>query len=254
MKDALSFLSKYGLSQKEIDVYIACLQLGDANVSAIARRADTKRPSTYLILEDLMKRGLIDIQKTKQGARYRALNPKRIMTNLQTLQKEYEEALPSLIGAYHDKKHKPVVSVYEDYGVYDRIADEVREYVETGKEALYFGNSEFFYQKQSKVDLWFKVMKNKRSHCREIICGDGEVQRTYIKQVQSLGNPNYQVKNLKNPPHPVRTEFGIWKDTVYQFSGSGKELYTIVIEHSALADMQRTVFEQMWESLPEIKK
>ena len=250
MKEVLSFISRYGLSPKEIDVYIASLQLGDASVATIARRANIKRPSTYLVLEGLVKRGLVDIMKTRRGAHYRPLNPKRIASGIELLQKEYESALPTLTGAYRDKKHKPVVSVHEDYQVYDRIADEVREYVQSGKEALYFGNSEFFYQKPAKVDLWFKVMKNKRCHCREIICGDGPTQKACIKQIRALGNPNYQVKNLKNPTHPVHTEFGIWKDTVYLFSGSGKEMYTIITENSALANTQRVVFEQIWESLP----
>ncbi len=250
MDHLVSFLHTYGLSQKEVDVYLACLQLGEGSVATIARRAGTKRPGTYLILEDLIKRGLVDTQQTQRGITYHALNPQKISTNLQSLQTEFQSVLPELTSLYRNKKHKPVVSVYEQYAAYDRIADEVRDYVQTGKEALYFGNSEFFFHKKSKVDLWFRVMKNKRTKCREIICGDGATQREYIERVKALKNPNYQVRQIKKPPYPVLSEFGIWKDNVYFFSGSGKELYTIVIEHTTLAHTQRTVFESIWNSLP----
>ncbi len=52
-------LSALGLSQKEATVYVALLELGTASVQAIARRADLVRPTTYVILEALTKKGLV---------------------------------------------------------------------------------------------------------------------------------------------------------------------------------------------------
>jgi len=251
MKSIETFFRSFGLSEKEIAVYMACVQLGEASVLTLSKRAGTKRPSTYLILESLMKQGLVDTLKTKQGITYHPLHPKKLLTQLHTLEKDYEAVLPDLIGMYHSREDKPIISIFEDYDVYSRIADEVREFVKTGKEALYFGNSEHFYTKTEKVDAWFAVMKNKKTRCREIICGIGAVQRETAQRIKKLGNPLYQVKLLAEPTHSVVTEFGVWGDTVVFFSGEGKDLFTIRIESKKMADTQRALFDQLWSSLGE---
>ncbi|MDB4992515.1 MAG: transcriptional regulator TrmB [Parcubacteria group bacterium] len=249
MDQMRNFLAKYGLNEKEIDVYLACLQLGEASVLTLSKRAGTKRPTTYLILDSLMAKGLVDSFKTKQGITYHPLHPKKLLTQLTNLQSEYEEILPAIIGMYRSKEDKPIIGVYEDYDVYDRIAEEVREFVETGKEALYFGNSEHFYTNPARVSKWLRTMRNKRSHCREILCGSGPVQNEYIKTVQELGNPNFQAKLMSDTSDPVLTEFGVWGDKVVFFSGEGKDLFTITIESKKMADTQRAIFNQLWKSI-----
>ena len=52
-------LLAYGLSEKETHVYLAALSLGAASVARIAQRANEKRPTTYLVLEDLMRKNLV---------------------------------------------------------------------------------------------------------------------------------------------------------------------------------------------------
>lgn len=248
MKSITEFLERYGLSDKEINVYLACIELGEGSVLTLSRRANIKRPTTYLVLEELMKRGLVDSRKTQKGLLYRALHPKKIATQIKNLAQEYEEVLPDLLGAYHSKEDKPIIGVYEDYDIYERIADEVRTYVDTGKEALYFGNSEHFYSNPQLVKKWFSVMKNRRTKCREILCGVGKVQKDYQKKVATLKNPNYQVKLLE-PVCDVVTEFGVWGNKVVFFSGTGKDLYTIVVESEKQANTQRAIFERLWASL-----
>jgi len=249
MDEIRNFLLAYGLDSKEVDVYLACLQLGDASVLTLSKRAGTKRPTTYLVLESLVRKGMVDARKTKQGLTYHALHPKKLATQLNNLQTGYAEVLPELLGMYRSKEDKPIIGVYEDYDVYDRLVDEVREYVATGKEALYFGNSEYFYRRPEKAAKWFATMKDKRNSCREILCGQGEIQSEYLRKVRDLNNPHYQARHLKQTAYPVLTEFGVWGDRVVFFSGTGKDLFTITIDSKKTADTQRAIFEQLWHSV-----
>ena len=249
MGEIKAFFERFGLNDKEIEVYLACLELGAASVLTLSRRAGTKRPGTYLILDNLAKKGLVDAKKSKYGLMYHALHPKKVMTQLRGLESDYEKLFPQMMGLFHDREDKPVIGVYEDYDVYDRIADEVREYVASGKEALYFGNSEYFYQRTDKMEKWFAAMKNKRHKCREILCGDGPVQRAYAQRVRAIGNPQYQARQLKSPANPVVTEFAVWGDKTVFFSGTGKDLFTITIEGRHTANTHRAIFEQLWTSL-----
>lgn len=248
MKSVADFLTRYGLEEKEIKVYLACIELGEGSVLTLAKRADVKRPTAYLILDGLMRRGLVESRKTQKGLLYRALHPKKIATQIKHLSEEYEEMLPDLLSVYHSKEDKPVIAVYEDYDIYEKLADEICEYAKTGKENLYFGNTEYFYANDVITKRWFAVMKNKRHRCREILCGTGPVQVEYQKEVAKLGNPNYQVRLLR-PQHPVVTEFGIWGNKIVFFSGTGKDLYTIVIESEKQVNTHKAIFEQIWQSL-----
>ena len=53
-------LIKFGLSEKEASVYIALLELEVAVVQEIASAAGINRSSTYVVLEALQKRGLVN--------------------------------------------------------------------------------------------------------------------------------------------------------------------------------------------------
>ena len=85
---------------------MACLSLGEASVLTLSKRARTKRPTTYLILEELQRKGLVDTFQTKRGLVYRALHPKKIGTQLKNLEQDFTEILPTLMALHHDKKDK----------------------------------------------------------------------------------------------------------------------------------------------------
>ena len=55
----LDSLKKIGLSENEAKVYLATLELGSSTAQQIAQKAELKRPTTYVQLETLMKRGLV---------------------------------------------------------------------------------------------------------------------------------------------------------------------------------------------------
>lgn len=59
MENILQGLMNLGLHRKEAQVYFALLQLGQSSAQAVAQKAGVKRPTTYLILGELMQRGLV---------------------------------------------------------------------------------------------------------------------------------------------------------------------------------------------------
>ena len=59
MENLNEVIEKIGLSKKEAKVYLALLRIGQSSASLIAKNSGLKRPTTYLILEDLRKRGFV---------------------------------------------------------------------------------------------------------------------------------------------------------------------------------------------------
>lgn len=114
-------LKKIGLSDKEAKVYLATLELGQASVSDISKKAGVNRPTTYVILDSLIKKGLCSTYAGKdKKIRYIAESPEMIISVLELQKKEIEEKqkmidelMPQLHAIYNQQGNKPVVRFFE---------------------------------------------------------------------------------------------------------------------------------------------
>lgn len=84
-------LRKLGLSEKEVRVYLAGLELGPNSVQNIAKEAGLTRPTAYEIIKKLEDKKLF--LKTKQRGKrlFRAQSPESILGILRTQKREIEE-------------------------------------------------------------------------------------------------------------------------------------------------------------------
>ena len=70
--DEITNLQKLGLTDKEALVYRASLELGKFSVIQISRKTSLKRPTCYLILDSLLKKGLVSIIPQSKKLLYQA--------------------------------------------------------------------------------------------------------------------------------------------------------------------------------------
>ena len=84
-------LRKLGLTDKEVKVYLAGLELGPSPVQKIAERAKISRPTTYEIIKKLEGKGLFTEVKQKKKRAFTAQSPERILGILRTQKREIEE-------------------------------------------------------------------------------------------------------------------------------------------------------------------
>ncbi len=105
-------LTHLGLTPKQADVYLALLQAGSASVAQLSKRADTKRPTTYLILEELRSKGLATITPGKRII-YTAESPERLAEEERRRSDLLKAKIPELAALYNSKKEKPKIRYYE---------------------------------------------------------------------------------------------------------------------------------------------
>ena len=89
-------LRKLGLKEKEVNVYLAALELGFSSVQNIARKAGISRPTAYDIIKELISKGLmkeVKRQGTTQGERtfFAAESPDNLLGLLRVQKREIEE-------------------------------------------------------------------------------------------------------------------------------------------------------------------
>ncbi len=75
VKNYTDSLQQLGLSENEASVYVALLGLGRASVQDIASEAGIKRPTTYLVLDELRKKGFVLKEPHTKRSLYTAKDP-----------------------------------------------------------------------------------------------------------------------------------------------------------------------------------
>jgi sugar-specific transcriptional regulator TrmB len=118
-------LEAIGLSDKQSSIYMALLELGTATVHPIATKANIKRPTTYLILDELAKKGLVSVVPRAKKALYTAESPEKLLGDLNKKQELVKRFMPNMMALYNAKVDKPKVLLFEGAeavkSVYDKI-------------------------------------------------------------------------------------------------------------------------------------
>jgi sugar-specific transcriptional regulator TrmB len=74
----LKNLLEFGLSDKEARVYLASLELGSATAQVIAAKAKVNRPTAYLMIESLQRRGLMSVMQKGKRRQFVAGSPNHL--------------------------------------------------------------------------------------------------------------------------------------------------------------------------------
>ncbi len=89
--ETIQKLQRFGLSEKEADIYLALLHLGTVPASDIAKKSGVNRSTAYVVLESLTKKGLAAIE-IRDGVRsYSPASPDRLVQKAEDSAREHAE-------------------------------------------------------------------------------------------------------------------------------------------------------------------
>ncbi len=106
-------LTKLGLSEKESVTYIALLELDEANIAQIAKKARLKRTTLYDIITSLMDRRMVGTTKKGHRILYYAEDPRKLEEQIEERGLLLRKMLPELLSIANSLKKKPKISYYE---------------------------------------------------------------------------------------------------------------------------------------------
>ena len=89
-------LEQLGLSSKEAAIYLAALELGQAPVLRIARKAGVKRPTGYVTLASLHEKGFVEVVPKGTTTFYQAVDPEILYQRFNEKIKHFGSVLPEL--------------------------------------------------------------------------------------------------------------------------------------------------------------
>lgn len=237
LNDALQYL---GLNEKQAKVYLALLQMGSGSVPAISIKAGTKRPTTYLLMEELRMKGLVTLFPKKKKAVYTAESPRRLLEEQREKEEIIRASLPELLAIYNSQKEKPKVTYYQGEDNIVKLYEEIFK----EKEILFYGAiasiSPGVYK---KVEKYLEVIKKERLNVREILQADEKT----IQFAKENASENHQIKIA-----PVNFQF----PTDNMIYGNKVAIVTyknapmaVVIESSDVVATYKSMFEIIWDSV-----
>jgi HTH-type transcriptional regulator, sugar sensing transcriptional regulator len=108
-----NILLSIGFNRKEVQVYLAALELAEATITDIAQKAKIPRTTAYGIITSLSKQGLISFNIKKRRKYFFAENPMRLLTMLNERERLLKEAMPRLRSIHNIYEAKPRIKFYE---------------------------------------------------------------------------------------------------------------------------------------------
>lgn len=239
-------LGKVGLSVNEAKIYLASLSLGDSTAQMIAAKAMVTRPTTYIAIESLIKRGLMSSFQKGKKRYFAAGAPAQLAHILQDQKKEIlerERAVDELVKRLKSigATDKPYARVFE--GV-DGIRAAQEDILDSGVDELLqvFAPLDEFRDEPAifEGDLKEKLYKKFKKIRRLTVGADNVVppgkKRTNLDVRMSPGD------------HPVlKGEMVIYGDKVSTTSYHEGDPTTILIQDKDMAAILRAMFTVSWD-------
>ncbi len=240
-------LEQFGLTDKEARVYLAVLELGQDTVLNIAKKAELKRPTVYLILDSLISKGLISILPKAGKTLYLAENPDYLLTVLEKRKEGLKNILPMLSAMYRIEKQKPQVRYYEGKEGVKRIYSELRQ----AKEYILFYGSIKDISKDFEEELLIpEEIKKMGIQVKEIMTSD-PIDLKYAKRIMRMNNPNHIVRIVKKGVD-FALDSAIFDDKIAIVSVK-KDFFGVIIESKDISHSFKVLYELAWQAAKEVK-
>ena len=115
MNAKLECLKELGLSDGQIAVYSAILELGISSLNGIHEKTGIERRNIYDILNKLMERGLVTYTTERGKRTYQCTHPNKIIEEIKIRQnalKELEDEIPNLANLFSISRPKIGAEVF----------------------------------------------------------------------------------------------------------------------------------------------
>ena len=105
-------LEDIGLTNAEIKVYLALLELGSSTAGHILEKSGLQNSVVHMTLHKLIDKGFITFIKEGRVHHYQAANPKHIIEYINEKKERLEKILPELLIKQQNAKQKPEITTF----------------------------------------------------------------------------------------------------------------------------------------------
>ncbi|MBS3086488.1 hypothetical protein J4422_02195 [Candidatus Pacearchaeota archaeon] len=237
-------LRKIGLSEGEIKVYMALLNLGASPVNRIHEKTGIERRNIYDILNKLVERGLVSYITENKRKSYGISHPNKIVGyieekkhDLEKSKQEVSKDIPYLIEKFNSKKVEINAEVYRgDEGI-KAVWEDMLNY----KEIHWIGSGRYVPKRFPYFfDNWNRRRIKKKIRFINLIRYElkKEVKPLALEKLKFLP------KEFSGNPTVICTYGNKVVNFLY-----GENLFAFLIESKELADNYRKYHKYLWNKI-----
>jgi sugar-specific transcriptional regulator TrmB len=159
-------LKELGLTEGQVKVYIAVLELGTAGIQQIQEKTALERRAIYDILNKLIEKGLIAYTEEKEKRKYQCSHPKVLKETIEEKQKQLSELsakIPEITSLYNFNRPEIRAEVYRGNAALRTLLEEALEYPAT----YWIGGNSGVERCSEEMRLWFKRWTKKRVEAKK---------------------------------------------------------------------------------------
>ncbi|HJO14809.1 MAG TPA: transporter substrate-binding protein [Candidatus Pacearchaeota archaeon] len=248
----LKHLKEIGLTESQITVYEAILDLGTCTFIKIQERTGIERRNIYDILNKLITKGLVVFSIDKEKKTYHCTHPNKIKeaieskkSNLESL----EEQIPNILNLFNNTKQTTKIEVFRGEESIRALIDETLEYDST----YWLGGSSHI--ESTNLRFWFSQWMKIRSENKRNMY-DLNNAATFLEDYPP-SNTEENLKNLYNYsslPSNMRlfNTILIFGNKVAQISWESQP-FALVIDSKETKESYLRIFNHFWEESKESK-
>ncbi len=234
-------LEQYGLKERHAEVYLACLELGSASIQKISQKSGFARSTCEAVLDSLHEKGFVTTFRKKNVRYFSPEDPKKLINLAKEKVSLLENALPQFGALYYKGGTMPMSRLYEgENGV--RLV--LQEILQEAKEILCFGSIDDIYSALGDYFPKFTKERIKRSIPAKVILQD----TSFARERQKLGPQELREVRLISSDNLLSSVTFIWNNKLAMCSLKEK-IVALVVESDELANIQKTMFQSIWETL-----
>jgi HTH-type transcriptional regulator, sugar sensing transcriptional regulator len=243
-------LKKIGLSDKEAKIYLTSLSRGPETAPNLAKLSNIVRPTAYVIIESLLKKGLMSSYDRDKKTYFTAESPEHLLSmvriqikDIEEKEREIKKLIPELNQLANIKGEKPKVRVFEGKEGLKAVIESILK--SKTKQIYSFvpldQMLELFPSKEhGELMASPRVQKNIKA---KILYTSKKGQVYKIKDPQNLREAIY----IEEKRFPFKCGIDVYDNNLAFYSYKGA-IMGVIIENEDMADTIKTLFEMIWEN------
>ncbi|MBU0577314.1 hypothetical protein KJ742_06215 [Patescibacteria group bacterium] len=235
---SVDVLTNFGMSKKEAQIYLACLELGSGTVMQISRKSGITRGSTYDILEEMLEKGFVSKIHHDRHMVFNSVNPEVLKKRYESNVRNFELVMPELVGLFH-KHSRPRVRYFEGLDGVKRVYEDT---LTSTTEILNYANSREIRLHWPAYDDEYVKKRIEKGVYLKGIAPDDEYGKKVKKEDKISLRKTYL---LPAKEYRFTNEINIYDNKV-AITSFRDELIGIIIESKEIADTQRDIFKMAW--------
>lgn len=243
----LQNLKELGLSDGQINVYSAILELGISSLNKIQEKTGIERRNIYDILNKLIERGFVSYTIERGKRTYQCTHPNSILDEIRTKEdslKELKNKIPQIKDLFNVTRPEIRAEVYRGNESIKALLNESLEY----KESYWIGGNSGV--EKTNLRNWFKHWMRKRAEMKHMMY-DLVDHGTYLEDLCSKDIKKHKKELYKycSLPKDLASPMVIFifGNKVAQILWS-KKSFAFVLESEEIKDSFMKYFYYFWKN------